>query len=446
MNIPKFFRSGAHSAEKKPQTTTGTMLDVIIALIPAAFAGVSVFGFRAAALIALCIVSCVLAEYLWEKLMKRPNTTGDLTAVVTGLLLSFSLPVSAPLWICPIGAVIAIIFAKQLFGGAGKSFLNPAITARIVLLLIFAGGMSSFTEPSRNPVDALSAATPLVHLNAIDLTGNVNMQLGALISDGEIPNIINMLFGVRAGCIGETCAPALILGAVYLALRGVISLTLPLVYIGTTALILLTASGFNVLFTAYELLGGALLLGAFFMATDPSTTPKKLSWKLIFGAAAGIITVLIRFFTPLPEGVAYSVLLMNVACIFTEKKSIKLYVKPEEPLAGDDDPGITTDSTPEQNAAEAPDESLVGDDAPGVPHDSTTEQHAVTAAPAKPVLINTLSDEPRFEPASMQKNKKKLGRKAKKQGKVMPDFNSPLPDVIPAFLKKDIENNKQSDN
>jgi len=319
MSDSKILTVSASPHTKSPHTVTGIMLDVIIALIPAAAAGVAVFGIRAALLMAVCILSCVAFEFISRKIMKRDTTIGDLSAVVTGLLLAFNLPVSTPVWICVVGSFVAIVIVKQMFGGIGHNFANPAITARIVLLVSFASQMTNFTAPARNLVDAVTTATPLSHLSGIDLSSDVASQMSSLVSSGDLPKLLNMLFGVRAGCIGEVCSIALILGALYLILRGVISISIPASYILTVAIFMLFASDFNITYTAYELLGGGLLLGAFFMATDYTTSPINKKGKIVFGIGCGILTSVIRLFGSLPEGVSYSILLMNIAVPLIEK-------------------------------------------------------------------------------------------------------------------------------
>lgn len=310
---------------KSAGTVTGIMLDVIIALIPAAFAGVAVFGFKAALIIAVCVISCVFFEFISRKIMKRSSSIGDLSAVVTGLLLAFNLPVGIPVWMCVLGSLVAIVVVKQMFGGIGHNFANPAITARIVLLVSFASAMTGFTSPAKNMLDAVTTATPLAHLSAVDLSGDVAAQMNALITNKDIPGIFNMAFGVRPGCIGEVCSVALILGAIYLILRGVISIAIPGSYILTVGIIMFVASDFNITFTVYELLGGGLLLGAFFMATDYSTSPINIKGKIVFGIGCGILTAIIRLFGSLPEGVSYSILLMNIASPLIEKMTAPKY-------------------------------------------------------------------------------------------------------------------------
>lgn len=309
---------------KSPHTVTGIMLDVIIALIPAAFAGVAVFGLRAAAVIAVCVISCVLFEYLSRKILKRSSSIGDCSAIVTGLLLAFNLPAGIPLWMCVIGSFVAIVIVKQLFGGIGHNFANPAITARIVMLVSFASAMTDFSV-SRVNIDTVTTATPLAQLSTIDITGNVTSQMSQLVQSGSLPKMINMLFGVRGGCIGEVCSVALILGGVYLVLRGIISIRIPCAYLLTVAVFMLFVSDFDVLFMTYELLGGGLLLGAFFMATDYTTSPINNKGKIVFGIGCGIVTSVIRLYGSLPEGVSYSILLMNVATPLIEKATAPEY-------------------------------------------------------------------------------------------------------------------------
>ena len=280
-----------------PRTTQRIMLDVIIALLPAGIASVIIFGFRALLVIAVCVVTSVLSELAFEKLCKKENTVSDLSAVVTGLLLEYNLPVSIPLWQAALGSIIAIIVIKQLFGGIGQNFANPAITSRIILLISFSGSMTNWAT-STSP-DAVSSATPL-----------------ALVSKGEAaPDYLTLLLGNHGGCLGETCALALILGGIYLMIRKLISWHTPCAFIGVVVIMSLLC-GKDAL---TQLLSGGLLLGALFMATDYSTTPTSWAGKLIFGTGCGIITVLIRFWGNYPEGVSFSILLMNILTPYIEK-------------------------------------------------------------------------------------------------------------------------------
>ena len=283
------------------RTTQSIMLDVIIALIPAAIASVVFFGIRSLLVICVCVATCMLSEFLFEKLCKRENTVLDLSSAVTGMILAFNLPVTIPLWQAIFGSVVAIIVVKQLFGGIGQNFANPAIVARIVMMTAFSGTMTAWVAPNaiNKAVDALSTATPLVAE-----------------SKGETPpSYLTLLLGTHAGCIGETCAAALILGGLYLILRGVISWHTPAAFIAVVA-IMSFICGKDAL---YQVLSGGLLLGAFFMATDYSTTPSTKWGKIIFGIGCGLITILIRFWGNLPEGVSFSILLMNILTPYISK-------------------------------------------------------------------------------------------------------------------------------
>ena len=279
-------------------TTTGIMLDVIIALIPALITAVAIFGPRVLAVTATTVISAVLSEFVARKVMKRHNTIGDLSAVVTGLILAFNLPVSIPLWMAAIGSFFAIVVIKQFFGGIGQNFANPAIAARIILLISFGQAMGNWTAPLSWKTDAVSTATPLA------IIGGESAE--------ALPSLLDMFLGIRGGCIGETCSLALIVGGIYLIAKKVISPKIPLAYIGTVAVIMLIAGKFDLEFLAYQLMGGGLLLGAFFMATDYSTSPIKSNAKIVFGIGCGLLTCVIRLFASLPEGVSFAILIMNL--------------------------------------------------------------------------------------------------------------------------------------
>ena len=296
---------------RSADTVTGIMGDVIISLIPAAVTSVFLYGLRALLVIAVCVGCCVLFEDISRKVLKRDNTIGDLSAIVTGLLLAFNLPSTIPLWMAAIGSFAAIVIAKQCFGGIGQNFVNPAIAGRIILLVSFSSAMTNWTQPLqwKETVDAVTTATPLARLSALDLGGNIASQIAA---DSELPSLIKMLFGIREGCLGEGCAVALIAGGIYLMARKVIKPAIPFTFIGTVAVIMLIAGRGDLTFVAYELLSGGLLLGAFFMATDYATSPISTKGKIIFGIGCGIITSVIRLFGSLPEGVSYSIILMNI--------------------------------------------------------------------------------------------------------------------------------------
>lgn len=285
-------------------TTRGIMLDVLISLLPALIASVVLFGFRALAVTAVSVASCVLFEFLSRKAMRRPNTIGDLSAAVTGVILAFNLPASIPFWMVVFGALISIVVVKQMFGGIGQNFVNPALLARIVLMVSFPKAMlaswpTPFAWRSDSP-DAITSATPLAILKS---------------GDGTMPSLLSMCFA-KAGCLGEVCAAALVLGGVYLMIRRVISPVIPLCFIGTVGVCML-AYGFakteNVwTFALYELVSGGLLLGAFFMATDYATSPVSIKGKIVFAIGCGLITSLIRLFGNMNEGVSFSIVLMNI--------------------------------------------------------------------------------------------------------------------------------------
>lgn len=283
-----------HFSSKR--TTQNIMLDVIIALMPAAVASVIIFGLRSLLIICVCIASCVLSEFAFEKLCRRENTVPDLSAIVTGMLLAFNLPVSIPIWQAILGSITAIIIVKQLFGGIGQNFANPAITARIIMLTAFSGTMTTWVSPD---TDAVSSATPLV----------------AAAKNSSLPSYLDLFLGKHGGCLGETCALALILGGIYLLIRQVITWHTPVAFIGTVALMSLIC-GKDPL---YQILAGGLLLGAFFMATDYATSPSTKWGKIIFGIGCGLITILIRFWGNLPEGVSFSILLMNIFTPYISK-------------------------------------------------------------------------------------------------------------------------------
>lgn len=283
-------------------TTRRIMLDVVISLLPAAIAGTLIFGIRSLAVIAVCVASAVISEYLFNKAAKKPNTITDLSAVVTGLLLSLNLPANTPLWQAAVGAAFAIIFVKCVFGGIGQNFANPAITARIFMLVAF-GSMSSAAFPKN--IDAVSGATPL-----------------AVLQNGGEVKITDLLLGTRGGSIGETCTVALIIGGLYLLFRRVISWHTPVIFVATVFLFTFAVKGDA--FTALEYtLSGGLFIGAIFMATDYATTPITKWGKVIFGIGAGLLTVLIRLWGVYPEGVSFAILLMNILTPYIDKWTAK---------------------------------------------------------------------------------------------------------------------------
>lgn len=272
-------------------STRRIMLDVIIALVPAAVISIIYFGYNAALLIAVCIASAVFSEWASRKIMKREGTCGDLSAVVTGLILALNLPSTLPLWMAIIGAAVAIVVVKQFFGGLGQNFANPAIVGRIVLTMSFTAAMTNWVEPfSWLKGDAVTTATPL----ASTYSGNADY--------------LDMFLGLTGGSMGETCALALLIGGVYLICRKVISPIIPVVYVGTTALMLFVCGEDPI----KGVLSGGLMLGAFFMATDYVTSPNTKLGKVIFAVGCGLVTAVIRVYGSLPEGASFSILLMNI--------------------------------------------------------------------------------------------------------------------------------------
>lgn len=281
------------------------MRDVIIALVPAVIAAGIIFGLRSLLVILTCVTSCVLSEYLFRKLLKRPNATYDLTAVITGLLLGLNLPVSLPLWMAAIGGIVAIVIVKECFGGVGQNFVNPAITARIVLLMSFSSAMSVWNQPFYYLHQGTDTVTSASYFQAL--------QTGA-----EIPSLLNMFLGVRSGSLGETSALALLLGFAYLLWRRIIEPTIPVIFIGTVGLLSWLLGGEPL----YQMMSGGLLLGAIFMATDYTTSPTTRTGQIIYAFGCGLITVLIRFFAALPEGVSYAILLMNIITPLIDRYTI----------------------------------------------------------------------------------------------------------------------------
>ena len=296
------------------RTTRKIMGDVLIALCPAVVASALFFGVRALLVEAVCVAACVLFEWLFETGCKKTVTISDLSAAVTGLILALNLPVGIPIWQAVVGSAAAIIVVKQLVGGIGHNFANPAITARVIMFLAFSSTMASWVAPNFTAVavpgaDAVSTATPLATLQTVSTEGL---------------SIWNLFLGTTAGCLGETSALALLLGGVYLLARKVISWHTPAAFIGTVFVLALLRGGFE--FAVMDILAGGLFLGAIFMATDYATTPFTPAGKLVFGVGCGLITCVIRFFGSYPEGVSFSILLMNIAtpyiCKWTESKPL----------------------------------------------------------------------------------------------------------------------------
>ncbi len=285
-------------------TTQSIMRDVLIALSPAAVASIVLFGLSALLNMVLCVGTCVLSEFIFNLIVKKKQTIVDLSACVTGLILGLSLPATTGVWPCIVGSVFAIIVVKCLFGGIGCNFANPAATARVLLLSSFGMSVAGGTLTNFQNPELVSGATPLASINAGVLEG--------------LPSVGEMLLGNRAGAVGETCIIAILLGGVYLILRKVIRWETPVVLLGTVFLLSLIIKG-DVTVALYELLGGGVVFAAFFMATDYSTTPINRLGKVVFAFGCGVLTVIFRFFSSLPEGISYALLIMNILSPYIEK-------------------------------------------------------------------------------------------------------------------------------
>ena len=278
-------------------TTRKIMGDVLIALLPALIAAVIIFGWRALLVTAVCAAACVFFEWGFEKLCHKPSTIDDLSAVVTDVILAYNLPVSIPLWQAVFGCLVAIVAVKQLFGGIGKNFANPALVGRIVLFLSFSKTMTAWVFP-----DAVSTATPLAVMAA----------------GGKLPGLLDMFLGVKGGCLGEVSVLALLIGFAWLLFRRVIKWHVPVIFIGTVFVLYLVFTGSFQMALA-EILAGGLFIGAIFMATDYVTSPITLKGKMVFALGCGLVTFIIRYFCAYPEGVSFSILAMNILTPYIEK-------------------------------------------------------------------------------------------------------------------------------
>ena len=284
-------------------STQKIMLDVIIALLPATIFGIYIFGASAALTVAISVATCVVVEYIYQKLMKQPITLGDLSAALTGLLLALNLPSGAPFWMPILGGIFAIIVVKQVFGGLGQNFMNPALGARCFLMISFAARMTTFTY------DGVTTATPL-----------------AVMEQGKSVDVMKSFLGFVPGTIGETSALLLIIGGAYLVFKKVISPIIPCVYVAVVAIFVLIfgGHGFDLSYMAAQIFSGGLMLGAIFMATDYSTSPMTVRGGVIFAVGIGLITMCIRLWGAYPEGMSFAILIMN-ACV----PLINKYVKPK---------------------------------------------------------------------------------------------------------------------
>ena len=282
-------------------TTRRIMQEVCLALAPAGIAAIVLFGASAATLIAVSVITAVLAEFCWNKLHKQKTTVGDWSAVVTGLLLAYNLPANAPVWIAVVGAIIAIILVKQMFGGIGSNFMNPALAARAILFVSWSSLMTSYPA-TQFMTDVTSSATPL------NLLGKGTV---------EGVNLMDLFLGNVPGVLGETCKLALLLGGVYLILRGIVDWKIPVTFIATVFVCYLVKDGAEM--ALYQILSGGLFLGAFFMATDYATSPVTNVGRVIMGVGCGLFLFVIRAYASYPEGCSFAILLMNVATPLIDK-------------------------------------------------------------------------------------------------------------------------------
>ena len=306
---------------RSSETTRSIMLDVIIAMLPALVWAVIWFGVKALTLTAVSVIGCMFWEWLYRKLMKKPQSVGDLSAVVTGMLLAFVCPVTTPYWMIIIGGFFSIVVVKQLFGGIGKNFVNPALAGRAFLLGSYAGVMTTWIDATQNKAplmgstaDIVTAATPLAYMKTGNMAGLT-----------ETYSVMDMFLGKTGGSLGEISAAMLILGGLYLIWRKVINWQTPVAYIATVAVLsfLFPKAGSSLEWMLYSVFGGGLMVGAFFMATDYATSPVTKKGQLIFGIGCGLFTVLIRYFGSYNEGVCYSIMVMNLCVALIDK-----YTKP----------------------------------------------------------------------------------------------------------------------
>ena len=287
---------------RSQETTRSIMFDVAIAMVPATIWGVYQFGLKALLVLMVTVLSCVLSEYVYQSLMGLPVTVSDGSALVTGLILGLNMPPEIPLWMPFLGGIFAIIVVKQLYGGLGQNFMNPALAARCFLLISFAGSMSTFVDPV---TDAVAGATPLAAMRA----GN-SVDLAAMVV-GKIP-----------GTIGEVSVIALLIGAAYLVFKKVISLRIPLIYIGTFAAFVFLFGGMDVNYTLAQICGGGLIFGAFFMATDYVTSPITPNGQIVFGVLLGLLTGIFRLWGGSAEGVSYAIIICNILVPLIEKVTL----------------------------------------------------------------------------------------------------------------------------
>ena len=294
--------SNPHVRDK--MTTSKIMQLVVLALLPTTLFGIYNFGFRALLVVVITVASSVFFEWIYDKLMHKKNTITDFSAVVTGLLLALNMPASIPLWMPVLGSAFAIIVVKQLFGGLGQNFMNPALAARCFLLTSFALFMNNFSS-AKLGFDSLTGATPLAQLRA-----------------GETVDLASLVIGRIPGTIGEVSVIALLIGAIYMVVRKVISPVIPLIYIGTVFVFTFLFGGFNLTYSLSEICAGGLIFGAFFMATDYVTSPLTPKGQIVYGLILGIVTGIFRLWGASPEGVSYAIIFSNLLVPLIERYTL----------------------------------------------------------------------------------------------------------------------------
>ncbi len=314
VSMPEYLTVSSSPHVRADATSRSLMLTVIIALLPALVWAIYIYGLRTIAVTLLSVVTCVGSEILYEKLMKKRITAGDLSAAVTGIILAFNLPPTIPYYLVIIGGIFAIVVIKQLFGGIGKNFLNPALAARVFLFIAWPKPMATFVSPKwvpfiTNEADIVASATPLASIKSGDLS-TINLD------------IVQAFIGYKAGCIGEISCMLLLVGGLLMLFRRVITWHIPVSFIGTVAFltyVFAPTTADAVSFMTYSILSGGLFLGAWFMATDYVTSPINPTGRIIYGIGCGAITVFIRFFAGFNEGVSFAILVMNLLVWYIDK-------------------------------------------------------------------------------------------------------------------------------
>ncbi len=314
-NQPELLRVTSTPHVRTTQKTQTIMRDVVIAMAPAALGSIYFFGLNSLILMIVSVATCVLSEWVCQKIRKKDITIDDLSAVVTGVLIAFNVPASAPWWMPILGSVIAIVVVKQLFGGLGSNFVNPALTARAVLLSSWPAMMTKWIPPVNiiggSAADTVSGATPLALMKGVEASEALS----------KLPTMMDMFLGSVPGCLGETSALLILIGGIYLIVRKVIDWQTPVVYIVTTGIFLMIL-GVGPELLPYHIMGGGLFIGAFFMATDYTTTPISIRGRVVFAIGCGLLTAIIRVKGGMNEGVSYSILFMNIVSPLIEKLTV----------------------------------------------------------------------------------------------------------------------------